>query len=157
MHFLEWQDRRWTPTNPRPPRSINPNMINHLPQQSPLIFKVIYVVCTLSKKKFRIRIISHVKVQETVKSQRCQQPLVCWHRSVGFPILPIHIANLSRLSKCNLPIISIPKPLKLSNSQISYPIWQIYVHPWCLRDKWAIIRYSYVPMHFWTVMGDDMQ
>ena len=32
------QDRRWTPTNPRPTRSINPNMINHVPQQSPLIF-----------------------------------------------------------------------------------------------------------------------
>ena len=31
------------------------------------------------------------------------------------------------------------------------------VHPWCFRDEWAIIRYSYVPMHFWTVMGDDMQ
>ena len=31
------------------------------------------------------------------------------------------------------------------------------VHPWCLSDEWAIIRYSYVPMHFWTVMGDDMQ
>ena len=86
----------------------------------------------------------------------CQQPLVCWHGSVAFPILPIHIANLSRLSKCTLPIISILKPLKLSNSQTSYPIWQMST-PWCLRDEWAIIRYSYVPMHFWTVMGDDMQ
>ena len=38
---------------------------------------------------------------------RCQQPLVCWHGSVAFPILPIHIANLSRLSKCTLTIISI--------------------------------------------------
>ena len=35
---------------------------------------------------------------------RCQQPLV-WHGSVAFPILPIHIANISRLSKCNLPIM----------------------------------------------------
>ena len=86
---------------------------------------------------------------------RCQQPLVCWHGSVAFPILPIHIANLSRLSKCTLPMISIPKPLKLFKlaNIVSY---LTNVHPWCLRDEWAIIRYSYVPMHFWTVMGDDM-
>ena len=33
-------------------RSINPNMINHVPQQSPLIFEVIYVVCTWSNNNF---------------------------------------------------------------------------------------------------------
>ena len=88
---------------------------------------------------------------------RCQQPLVCWHSSVAFPILPIHIANLSRLSKCTLPIRSIPNPLKLSNSQIGYHILFDKCPSWCLRDDWAIIRYSYVPMRFWTVMGDDMQ
>ena len=91
---------------------------------------------------------------------RCQQPLVCWHGSVAFPKLPIHIANLSRLSKCTLPIILIPKPLKLSNLQISYTVWPWVFDKcpsWCLRDEWAIIRYSYIPMHFWTVMGDDMQ
>ena len=88
---------------------------------------------------------------------RCQQPLVCWHGSVAFPILPIHIANLSRLSKCTLPIISIPKPLKLSNSLswTSYPIWQmsILMFAWRVSDN----QYCYVPMHFWIVMGDDMQ
>ena len=68
---------------------------------------------------------------------RCQQPFVCWHGSVAFPILPIHIANLSRLSKCTLPIISIPNPLKLSNSQISYPIWQmsILMFAWRVSDN----------------------
>ena len=54
------------------------------------------------------------------KSDVSNHSIVCWHGSVAFPILPIHIANLSRLSKCTLPIISIPNPLKLSNSQISY-------------------------------------
>ena len=75
---------------------------------------------------------------------RCQQPLVCWHGSVAFPILPIHIANLSRLSKCTLPIISIPKPLKLSNSQswISYPIWQmsILMFAWRVSDNQVLLR-----------------
>ena len=73
---------------------------------------------------------------------RCQQPLVCWHGSVAFPILPIHIANLSLLSKCILPIISIPKPLKLSNSQISYPIWQmsILMFAWWVSDNQVQLR-----------------
>ena len=73
---------------------------------------------------------------------RCQQPLVCWHGSVAFPILPIHIANLSRLSKCTLPIISIPKPLKLSKSQISYPFWQmsILVFAWRVSDNQVLLR-----------------
>ena len=73
---------------------------------------------------------------------RCQQPLVCWHGSVAFPIMPIHIANLSRLSKCTLPIISIPKPLKLSNSQISYPIWQmsILMFAWRVSDNQVQLR-----------------
>ena len=73
---------------------------------------------------------------------RCQQPLVCWHGSVAFPILPIHIANLSRLSKCTQPIISIPKPLKLSNSQISYPIWQmsILMFAWRVSDNQVELR-----------------
>ena len=73
---------------------------------------------------------------------RCQQPIVCWHGSVAFPILPIHIANLSRLSKCTLPIISIPKPLKLSNSQISYPIWQmsILMFAWQVSDNQVYLR-----------------
>ena len=74
---------------------------------------------------------------------RCQHwPLVCWHGSVAFPILPIHIANLSRLSKCTLPIISIPKPLKLSNSQISYPIWQmsILMFAWRVSDNQVLLR-----------------
>ena len=75
---------------------------------------------------------------------RCQQPLVCWHGSVAFPILPIHIANLSRLSKCTLPIISIPKPLKLSNSQswTSYPIWQmsILMFAWRVSDNQVLLR-----------------
>ena len=73
---------------------------------------------------------------------RCQQPLVCWHGSVAFPILPIHIANVSRLSKCTLPIISIPKPLKLSNSQISYPIWQmsILMCAWRVSDNEVYLR-----------------
>ena len=86
---------------------------------------------------------------------RCQQPLVCWHGSVAFPILPIHIANLFRLSRCTLPIMSIPKPLKLSDSQISYPIWQMSIPDVCVTRE--IIRYSNVPIHSWTVMGDDMQ
>ena len=75
---------------------------------------------------------------------RCQQPLVCWHGSVAFPILPIHIANLSWLSKCTLPIISIPKPLKLSNSQswTSYPIWQmsILMFAWQVSDNQVLLR-----------------
>ena len=69
---------------------------------------------------------------------RCKQPLVCWHGSVAFPILPIHIANLSRLSKCTLPIISIPKPLKLSNSHITYPIWQMSI----LMFAWRVSDYQ---------------
>ena len=73
---------------------------------------------------------------------RCQQPLVCWHGSVAFPILPIHIANLSRLSKCTPPIISSPKPLKLSDSQISYPIWQMSIRmfAWRVSDNQVLLR-----------------
>ena len=38
------------------------------------------------------------------------------------------------------------------HSQISYPIWQlsILMFAWRVSD---VIRYGYVPMHFWTVMG----
>ena len=117
-------------------RSINPNMINHVPQQSPLIFWVIYVVCTRSNKNF-VFVSSPMSRFKKLSKVRCQQPLVCWHGSVAFPILPIHIANLSRLSKCTLPIISILKPLKLSNSQTSYPIWQmsILMIAWRVSDN----------------------
>ena len=61
---------------------------------------------------------------------------------VRSPILPIHIANLSRLSTCTLPITSIPKPLKLSNSQISYPIWQmsILMFAWRVGDNQVELR-----------------
>ena len=118
------------------PRSINPNMINHVPQQSPLIFWVIYVVCTRSNKNF-VFVSSPMSRFKKLSKVRCQQPLLCWLGSVAFPILPIHIANLSRLSKCTLSIILIPKPLKLSNSQISYPIWQmsILMFAWRVSDN----------------------
>ena len=116
------------------PRSINPNMINHVPQQSPLIFYVIYVVCTQSNKNF-VFVSSPMSRFKKLSKVRCQQPFVCWHGSVAFPILPIHIANLSQLSKCTLPIISIPKPLKLSNSQISYPIWQMSIPDVCVTSE----------------------
>ena len=79
-------------------RSINPNMINHVPQQSPLIFQVIYVVCTRSNKNF-VFVSSPMSRFKKLSKVRCQQPLVCWHGSVAFPILPIHIENLFRLSK----------------------------------------------------------
>ena len=115
------------------PRSINPNMINHVPQQLPIIFKVMYVVCTRSNKNF-VFVSSPMPRFKKLSKVRCQQPLV-WHGSVAFPILPIHIANLSRLSKCNLPIITIPKPLKLSNSQISYPIWHMSVPDVCVTSE----------------------
>ena len=116
-------------------RSINPNMINHVPQQSPFI----YVVCTRSNKNF-VFVSSPMSRFKKLSKVRCQQPpvqqpLVCWHGSVAFPILPIHIANLSRLSKCILPLISIPKPLKLSNWQISYPIWQMSIPDVCVTSE----------------------
>ena len=45
------------------PGSINPIMINHVPQQSPLIF-LIHICCLYTKQyKCRIRTISHFKVQ----------------------------------------------------------------------------------------------
>ena len=84
------------------------------------------VVCTRSNKNF-VFISSPMSRFKKLSKVRCQQPLVCWHRSVAFPILPIHIANLFQLSKCTPPITSIPKPLKLSNSQISYRIWQMSI------------------------------
>ena len=117
-------------------RSINPNMINHVPQQSPLIFEVIYVVCTRSNKNF-VFVSSPMSRFKQLSKVRCQQPHVCWHGSGAFPILPIHIANLSWLSKCTLPIISILKSLKLSNSQTSYPIWQmsILMLAWRVSDN----------------------
>ena len=130
------QDRRWTPTNPRPPQihksqhdqSCPPTITSHF------LSHILYVVCT-SPPMSRFKKLSKV---------RCQQPLVCWHGSVAFPILPIHIANLSRLSKCTLPIISIPKPLKLSNSLswTSYPIWQmsILMFAWRVSDNQVLLR-----------------
>ena len=118
-------------------------MINHVPQQSPLIFLVTYVVCTWSNKNF-VFVSPPMSRFNKLSKVRCQQPLVCWHGSVAFPILPIHIANLSWLSKCTLPIISIPKPLKLSNSQswTSYPIWQmsILMFAWQVSDNQVLLR-----------------
>ena len=78
-------------------------------------------------------------------SRNCQKSDVSNHSFVDMvrsPILPIHIANLSRLSKCTLPITSIPKPLKLSNSQISYPIWQmsILMFAWRVGDNQVELR-----------------
>ena len=88
---------------------------------------------------------------------RCQQPLVCWHGSVAFLILPIHIANLSRLSKCNLPIIMIPKPLKLSNSQISYPIWQMSIPDVCVTSgRWSsIATFRWISEQLWGMTCDN--
>ena len=64
--------------------------------------------------------------------------LLTWFRRLS------NTANLSRLSKCTLPIISIPKPLKLSNSQswISYPIWQmsILMFAWRVSDNQVLLR-----------------
>ena len=78
-------------------------------------------------------------------SRNCQKSDVSNHSFVDMvrsPILPIHIANLSRLSKCTLPITLIPKPLKLSNSQISYPIWQmsILMFAWRVGDNQVELR-----------------
>ena len=78
-------------------------------------------------------------------SRNCQKSDVSNHSFVDMvrlPILPIHIANLSRLSKCTLPITSIPKPLKLSNSQISYPIWEmsILMFEWRVGDDQVELR-----------------
>ena len=88
---------------------------------------------------------SRFKKLSKVRCQHWQQPLVCWHGSVTFPILPNHIANLSRLSKCTLPIISIPKPLKLSNTQISYPRDRI------LSDKCPSLMFA------WRVSDNQVQ
>ena len=63
-------------------------MINHVPQQSPLIFKVIYV-SVHEAIKFRIRIISHVKVQETVKSQMSATTrLLTWFGRLSYTAHP---------------------------------------------------------------------
>ena len=68
----------------------------------------------------KISYLYHLVCQGSRNSQKSDvsnHSVVCWHGSVAFPILPIDIENLSRLSKCTLPIISIPKPLKLLNCQ----------------------------------------
>ena len=53
-------------------------MITHVPEQLPIIF--LSHVCYLYTKqyKFRIRIISNVKVQETVKSQMSATTRLTW-------------------------------------------------------------------------------
>ena len=65
-------ERRQTLGNPR---SINPNMINHVAKQSPIIF--CHMCCLYTKQyKFRIRIISMSRSKKLSKI-RCQQPLGC--------------------------------------------------------------------------------
>ena len=58
------------------PRSINPSMINHVAKQSPLIFKVIYDVCTRSNKNF-VFVSSRISRFKKQSKVRCQQPLSC--------------------------------------------------------------------------------
>ena len=82
--------------------------------------------------------LAHQGSRNSQKSDVSNHSVVCWHGSIAFPILPIDIENLSQLSKCTLPIISIPKPLKLSNSQISYPIWQMSIPDVCVTsERWS--------------------
>ena len=69
----------------------------------------------------------HLACQGSRNSQKSyvsNHSVVYWHG----------IENLSRLSKCTLPIISIPKPLKLSNWQISYPIWHMSIPDVCVKS-----------------------
>ena len=92
------------------PRSINPNMINAVAKQSPLISQVIYVLSV--HEAMKISYSHHLACQGSRNSQKSDvsnHSVVCWHGSVAFPILPIDIENLSRLSKCTLPIIARPK------------------------------------------------
>ena len=69
--------------------------------------------------------------------------VTCWlsvhiHGSVAYPILANDMKNLSWLPKCTPSIILIYQPLKLWNSQISCPIWQMSIPQVC-HEKWAII------------------
>ena len=60
------------------PRSINPNMINDVAKQSPLISQVIYIyaVCTRSNKNF-VFVSSRMSRFKKQSKVRCQQPLGC--------------------------------------------------------------------------------
>ena len=155
------QDRRWTPINPRPPQ-INKSQHDQSCRQTITSHFLSHIHMLSVHEAIKISYAYHLAClgsRNSQKSDVSNHSVVCWHGSVAFPILPIDIENLSRLSKCTLPIISIPKPLKLSNCQTrKYRILcPSRAHPWCLCEEWAIIRYGYVPMHFLTVMGHDMQ
>ena len=115
-------------------------MINHVPNNNHLSFSKSYMLSV--HEAIKISYSHHLPCQG---SRNCQKSDVSNHSFVDMvrsPILPIHIANLSRLSKCTLPITSIPKPLKLSNSQISYPIWQmsILMFAWRVGDNQVALR-----------------
>ena len=91
-----------------PLRSINPDMINHLNKQSPLLLSKSYMLSV--HEAIKISYSYHLWCQ---RWRNCQKMSVtCWmvvdiHGSVAFSKLPIYMENLSRLSKHTLSIISI--------------------------------------------------
>ena len=107
--------------------------------------------------------ISYSNLLRCQGSRDCQsQTSVTWslfngiHGSFAFPILPIDVENLSRLSERTLSMISISYLFKFVNIAPHL----ITVLPQVSRDWWAIISKAgirFLINHFWRVIGYNMQ
>ena len=117
------------------PRSINPNMINYVPQKSPHFLKS-YMLSV--HEAIKISYSYHLPCQG---SRNCQNQmsvtthLLTWFGRLSNTAHPYSksISIIKMYSTNNL----IPNPLKLSNSQRSYPIWQmsILMFAWWVSDN----------------------